>query len=268
MTLSKEQVARYGRQLILPDIGVSGQHKLLEASVLLIGAGGLGSPAALYLAAAGVGTIGIMDREAVALSNLHRQIVHTTAGVGRPKSESAASALRALNDGVRVIPIQESLTAANARHIVQAFDVVLHGSDNFPTRYLANDACVLFSKPLVHGGVVQFGGQVMTILPKQSACFRCVFPEPPPPGAAPSCQEAGIVGTAAGILGSLMAHEALKLLLGAGEPLTDRLAVFEGKTSRFREVPLRRDPDCAVCGDTPTITALVEEEAWCSHTTA
>ena len=268
MTLSKEQVARYGRQLILPDIGVSGQQKLLEASVLLIGAGGLGSPAALYLASAGVGTIGIMDRETVALSNLHRQIVHTTDGVGRPKSESAASALRALNDETRVIPIQESLTAANARHIVQPFDVVLDGSDNVPTRYLANDACVLLGKPLVHGGVVQFGGQVMTILPRQSACLRCVFPEPPTPGAIPSCQEAGIVGTAAGILGSLMAHEALKFLLGVGELLTDRLAVFEGKTSRFREIPVRRAPSCAVCGDAPTMTALVEEEAWCSRTTA
>ena len=268
MGLSKEQVARYARQLILPEIGVGGQQRLLSASVLLIGAGGLGSPAALYLAAAGVGTLAIMDREAVAVSNLHRQILHTTSGVGRPKSASAASALRALNDEVRVIPIQESLTAANARHIVQPFEVVLDGSDNFPTRYLANDACVLLGTPLVHGGVVRFGGQVLTVLPKRSACLRCVFPEPPPPGAVPNCQEAGVLGTAAGILGSLMAHEALKLLLGVGEPLTDRLAVFDGATSRFREVPVRRDPDCAVCGESPTIRALVDEAAWCSHATA
>ena len=266
MALSKAQVARYGRQLILPEIGVGGQQKLLQASALVIGAGGLGSPAALYLAAAGVGTLAIMDRETVALSNLHRQILHTTAGVGRPKSESAASALMALNPETRVVPIQESLTAVNARQALQPYDVILDGSDNFPTRYLANDACVLLGKPLVHGGVVQFGGQVMTILPGRSACLRCVFPEPPQPGAIPSCQDAGVIGTAAGILGSLMAHEALKVLLGVGQPLTDRLAVFDGKTSRFRDVPIRRSLDCAVCGESPTIRELVDEEAWCGHT--
>jgi adenylyltransferase/sulfurtransferase len=253
MGLSKEQIARYSRQLILPELGVAGQERLLSASVLVIGAGGLGSPAALYLAAAGVGCLGVMDRETVALSNLHRQILHTVEAIGQPKSRSARARLAALNPDVRVVPLQEGLTAANALTVLGAYDVVLDGSDNFTTRYLANDACVLLGKPLVHGGVVHFGGQVFTVLPRSSACVRCVFPEPPQPGAIPSCQEAGVVGTAAGVLGTLMAHEALKLITGVGEPLTDRLLVFEGRASRFREVPVRRDPACAVCGERPTI---------------
>ena len=263
MSLTKEQVARYSRQLILPDIGVQGQERLLSASVLVVGAGGLGCPAALYLAAAGVGTLGILDRETVALSNLHRQILHSTETVGRPKSQSAASRVRALNPDVAVRPIQESLTAANAPELLGPYDLILDGSDNFPTRYLVNDACVLLGKPLVHGGVVHVGGQVMTVLPGRSACVRCVFPEPPTPGAIPSCQEAGVLGTAAGLLGSLMAHEALKVLLDFGEPLIDRLLVFEGTASRCREVRLRRNPDCAVCGDAPTIRELVELESSC-----
>ena len=253
MSLSKEQIARYGRQLILPEIGVAGQERLLRGAVLLVGAGGLGSPAALYLAAAGVGTIGIVDREAVALSNLHRQILHTTAELGHPKSRSAQARVQALNPEVTVHAIHDGVTAANARVLFAPYDVVVDGSDNFATRYLVNDACVLLGKPLVHGGVVHLGGQVMTVRPHHSACFRCVFPEPPGPGAIPSCQEAGVLGTAAGTLGVLMAHEALKLLAGFGEPLTDRLLTFEGRTSRFREVPLRRDPACAVCGMHPTI---------------
>ena len=265
MTLSKEQIARYGRQLILPEIGVQGQQTLLQASVLIVGAGGLGCPAALYLAAAGVGTIGLLDRETVALSNLHRQILHTTDSVGSPKSHSAAARLAALNPEITVRPIQESLNAANALLLLEPYDLVLDGSDNFPTRYLVNDACVMLGKPLVHGGVVHFGGHVMTVRPKMGACFRCVFPEPPKPGEIPSCQEAGVVGAVAGILGSLMAHEALKLLLGIGEPLVNRLAVFDGKTSRFREVPVRRHPGCAVCGDAPTIRTLADAGAWCGE---
>ena len=264
MGLSKEQIARYGRQLILPEIGVQGQQRLLDASVLIVGAGGLGCPAALYLAAAGVGRIGIIDRETVALSNLHRQVLHAAAAVGQPKSQSAKSRLALLNSDVTVIAMQESLTAANARELLRPYDLVLDGSDNFPTRYLVNDACILSGKPLVHGGVIHFVGQVLTILPRRSACFRCVFPEPPPPGAIPSCQEAGVLGSAAGILGTLMAHEGLKVLLGVGEPLVNRLLVFDGKASRFREVPLRRNPACAVCGDSPTIRELVDEdETWC-----
>ena len=273
MSLSKDQIARYSRQLILPEIGVRGQQRLLSSSVLVVGAGGLGCPAALYLAAAGVGRLGIIDREAVTLSNLHRQVLHTSDAVGRPKSLSAQARLAALNPDVVVLPIQASLTAANALEWLRPYDLVLDGSDNFPTRYLVNDACVLLGKPLVHGGVVHLGGQVLTVLPRRGACFRCVFPEPPQPGAVPSCQEAGVLGAAAGVLGSLMAHEALKLLLGIGEPLVDRLAVFDGAASRFREVPVRRDLLCAVCGDAPTIRepvamddpvcgALATEETW------
>ena len=260
MGLSKEHIARYSRQLILPEIGVQGQQRLRGASVLIVGAGGLGCPAALYLAAAGVGRIGIIDRETVALSNLHRQVLHATAAVGQLKSQSAKSQLELLNPDVTVIAIQESLTAANARELLRPYDLVLDGSDNFPTRYLVNDACILSGKPLVHGGVIHFVGQVLTILPRRSACFRCVFPEPPQPGVIPSCQEAGVLGSVAGVLGTLMAHEALKLLLGLGEPLVNRLLVFDGKTSRFREVPLRRHLGCAVCGEVPTIRELVEEE--------
>ena len=263
MNLSKEHIARYSRQLILPEIGAQGQQKLLSASVLVVGAGGLGCPAALYLAAAGVGTIGLVDREAVALSNLHRQILHTTDSVGHPKSYSAQARLEALNPTVAIRAMQDSVTAATARRLFTPYDVVLDGSDNFATRYLVNDACVLLNKPLVHGGAVHVGGQVMTIRPHDSACFRCVFPEPPQPGAIPSCQEAGVVGTAAGTVGVLMAHEALKLLAGFGKPLTDRLLIFEGRTSRFREVPIRRNPACAVCGDEPTIHELSDEPAWC-----
>jgi adenylyltransferase/sulfurtransferase len=263
MALSKEQIARYSRQLILPEVGVKGQERLLRASVLIVGAGGLGSPAALYLAAAGVGTIGIIDRESVALSNLHRQILHATDDVGRPKSLSAKARINALNPEVSVVALQESLTASNARQRLVPYDLILDGSDNVPTRYLVNDACVLMDKPLVHGGVIHLEGQVMTILPRRSACVRCVFPEPPQPGAIPSCQEAGVLGSAAGVIGSLMAHEALKVLVGIGEPLVNRLLVFDGRTGRVREVPVRRNVSCAVCGDSPTIRELVVEEPLC-----
>lgn len=255
MSLSKDEVARYSRQLILPEIGVPGQERLRGASALLVGAGGLGCPAALYLAAAGVGTIGLVDREAVALSNLHRQILHDTGMVGRPKSESAKARLSFLNPAVKIRACQEQLDSGNVMERVRDYDVVLDGSDNFPTRYLVNDACVLADKPLVYGGVIGFGGQALTIRPRQSACLRCVFPEPPAPDEIPSCQEAGVLGSAAGVIGTLMAHEALKLILGVGESLTDQLVVFEGMRSRFRTVAVRRDPCCAVCGEHPTIRA-------------
>jgi adenylyltransferase/sulfurtransferase len=269
-TLSKEQIARYSRQLILPEVGVKGQERLARASVLIVGAGGLGSPAALYLAAAGVGTIGIIDRESVALSNLHRQIAHATDDVGRPKSLSAKARINALNPEVSVVPLQGSLTAANARQVLAPYALVLDGSDNVSTRYLVNDACVLMGRPLVYGGAIHLGGQVMTILPKHSACLRCVFPEPPQPGAIPSCQEAGILGSAAGVIGSVMAHEAIKVLVGIGEPLVNRLLVFDGRAGRFRDVPVRRSPSCAICGEAPTIRELIaveepacqEEGAW------
>ena len=253
MGLSKEHIARYSRQLVLPEVGVRGQQRLAEASVLVIGAGGLGSPAALYLAAAGVGRLGIVDDELVALSNLHRQILYETNAVGAAKSAWAKSRLSALNPDVDVEAIQEPLTSANGRRFVASYDLVLDGSDNFQTRYLVNDACVLERRPFVHGAVVRFEGQLLAVVPEQSACLRCVFPEPPAEGAIPSCQEAGILGACAGVIGSLMAHEALKVLLNIGERLTDRLLVFEGMASRFREVPLRRDRSCAVCGEHPTI---------------
>jgi molybdopterin-synthase adenylyltransferase len=265
MALSKEQVARYSRQLILPEIGVRGQERLLSSSALLIGAGGLGSPAALYLAAAGVGRLGIVDPEAVAPSNLHRQVLHDTRGIGRPKVQSAHERLTALNPDVSVRAYQERLTAANALELVGGYDVVLDGSDNFPTRYLVNDACVLSGRPLVHGGAIHLRGQVLTIRPRVSACMRCVFPEPPRPGDIPSCQDAGVAGTAVGVIGSLMAHEALKLLLGIGEPLTDRLLIFDGLRGRMREAAVRRDVRCAVCGESPTIRTPQGsvDEVWC-----
>ena len=258
--LSKEQIARYSRQLILPEIGVKGQERLRDSSALIVGAGGLGSPVALYLAAAGVGTIGIVDHETVAPSNLHRQVVHSTADVGRPKSQSAKDRLHALNPDVRVVPFHAQLEAANAMEVLRPYDIVVDGSDNFPTRYLVNDACVLLGKPLVYGGVVHLRGQVMTIRPRQSACLRCVFPEPPLEGAIPSCQDAGVLGSAAGVVGTLMAHETLKVLVGFGELLTDRLLTFDGTTSRFRDVVVRRDTSCAVCGDRPTIHGLTAEQ--------
>ncbi len=263
MGLSREQIERYSRQLLLPEIGVAGQERLLAASALVIGAGGLGSPAAFYLAAAGVGRIGVIDHEQVAASNLHRQILHTSKGVGSPKSASAKERLAALNPEITIVAVHERLDVVNVLGSIQAYDVILDGSDNFPTRYLVNDACVLAGKPLVHGGVVNLHGQLMTIHPRQSACFRCVFPEPPPPGTIPSCQEAGVLGTVAGVIGSLMAQEALKVLLGLGQPLTDRLLVFDGAASRFREVPIRRHRACEVCGDAPVIRAPRQERDVC-----
>ncbi|PIQ83350.1 MAG: adenylyltransferase [Candidatus Omnitrophica bacterium CG11_big_fil_rev_8_21_14_0_20_63_9] len=261
MGLSKEQVARYSRQLILPEIGVQGQQQLLASSALVIGAGGLGSPVALYLAAAGVGTIGIIDADAVSLSNLHRQVLHTTGAVGEPKSRSAKARLEALNPEIIVTPLQERVTAANALALFSNYDVIVDGSDNFPTRYLANDACVLSGKPLIHGGVVHFGGQVLTVVPREGACYRCVFPEPPEAGAVPNCQEAGVFGAAAGVIGTLMANEVIKVLLALGRPLVNRLLVFEGLAGHFREVSVRRNPECAVCGDNPTIREVVSLES-------
>ena len=263
MSLSKEQIARYSRQLILPEIGVKGQERLLKASVLIVGTGGLGSPASLYLAAAGVGRLGLVDPQTVEVSNLHRQILHGTADVGCAKVESAKARLLTLNPQLDVIAIHERLDALNALRVLEPYELVVDGSDNFPTRYLVNDACVLQGKPLVHGGVIRFEGQVLTILPRRSACLRCVFPEPPQDGEIPNCQTEGVLGSAAGIVGTLMAHEALRLLLGVGAPLTDRLLVFEGRTNRFREVPVRRNLQCTVCGEVPAIRELVTEISPC-----
>lgn len=265
MNLRDDQIERYSRQIILPDVGGKGQDKILNAKVLVIGAGGLGSPAAFYLAAAGVGTLGIVDSDNVELNNLQRQILHTTANVGIPKVESAAKRLSALNPDVKIIQHKLRLTSENILDIIAPYDIVIDGSDNFPTRYLVNDACVLAKKPLVHAGIFRFEGQALTILPGESACYRCLFPEPPPPGLVPSCQEGGILGVVAGILGMVQTNEALKLILGIGETLVGKLAIFNALNSSFRTVKVPRDKDCPVCGEHPTVTKLIDYKEFCER---
>ena len=260
--LSEEQVRRYSRHLILPEIGGSGQRKLLNGKVLLVGAGGLGSPAALYLAAAGVGTLGIVDFDAVDLSNLQRQILHHVRDVGRPKVESAVDAIADLNPDVKVVPYREALNSSNARQIFSEYDVIVNGSDNFPTRYLANDACVFLKKPLVDGSIFKFEGQTTVFLPGHG-CYRCLYPAPPPPGVVPSCAEAGVLGVICGVIASIQGIETIKLLLGLGDPLVGRLVFFDALSMEFRQVKFRRDPDCPVCGDHPTITDLIDYHAFC-----
>ncbi len=263
MQFTDEQIERYSRQIILPEVGGKGQEKLLNASVLLIGCGGLGSPCAYYLTAAGVGTLGLVDSDKVELNNLQRQIVHFTDDVGKPKALSAAEKLHKLNPDVKVVPHNTRLTSANILDIVKDYDIVIDGSDNFPTRYLVNDACVMSSKPLVHAGILRFDGQAMTILPKEGPCYRCVFPDPPPPGMIPSCQEAGIIGSVAGMLGLIQAAEAIKYILGIGELLMGKLLVIDTLAMEFRKLTIRRNPDCPVCGEKPTITHLIDYEQFC-----
>jgi thiazole biosynthesis adenylyltransferase ThiF len=255
---TEEQIRRYSRQIILPQVGGNGQRRLLSSRVLVVGAGGLGSPAALYLAAAGVGTLGLVDFDAVDLSNLHRQILHHTGDVGRPKTESAAEALRALNPDVSLTPHRERITAENALEILAPYDVVVEGSDNFPTKYLVNDACVFLGKPLVFGAVYQFEGQAAVFHPDEGPCYRCIFPEAPPRDTVPSCQEAGVLGAVPGIIGSIQAAETLKLLLGIGETLIGRFLVFDALHMSFMDVELKHNPNCPVCGDHPTITELTD----------
>ncbi|HEX6971676.1 MAG TPA: molybdopterin-synthase adenylyltransferase MoeB [Limnochordia bacterium] len=263
LPFDEEEIRRYSRHILLPEVGGTGQRKLKEARVFIVGAGGLGSPAAFYLAAAGVGTIGVVDDDAVDTSNLQRQILHRTEDVGRPKVESAARALRAINPHVDVITYKERLTASNVRAIIREYDVIVDGVDNFPTRYLVNDACVLEGKPLVDAGVLRWDGVILTVQPRVGPCYRCIFPEPPPPGLVPSCQEAGVIGAITGVMGTLQALEAVKVILGVGETLNGRLLLFDALQSRFREVKARRDPGCAVCGDHPTITEPVEYDLTC-----
>jgi molybdopterin/thiamine biosynthesis adenylyltransferase len=260
--LSLDQIRRYQRQIIMPEVGSVGQRKLLSSSVLMIGAGGLGSPAALYLAAAGIGKVGLVDFDVVDMSNLHRQILHGHKDVGRPKVESGADTLRDVNPDVEVIGFNEPLSSENALRIIEQFDIVVNGSDNFPTRYLVNDACYFLGKPLVDGGIFRFEGQA-TVYQPGKGCYRCLYPAPPPPGAVPSCAEAGVLGVLPGIIGSIQAVETIKLILGEGEPLVNRLLLFDSLAMEFREVKLRRDPDCPVCGDEPTITELIDYEAFC-----
>ena len=258
---------RYGRHLLMPEVGEAGQLRLLESRVLLVGAGGLGSPAALYLAAAGVGTLGIVDDDVVDRSNLQRQILHRDADVGEPKVESAARTLRALNPDVHVVQYHARLSSANVEELLDGYDLVLDGSDNFPTRYLVNDACVKLGLPNVHGSIYRFDGQVSVFWPRYPArrgpCYRCIFPAPPPPELAPSCQEAGVLGVLPGVVGVIEAIEAIKLILGVGEALVGRLSTFDALRLEFRELRVQRDPDCAVCGDAPSITELIDYEEFC-----
>jgi adenylyltransferase/sulfurtransferase len=260
---TEEQIRRYSRQIVLPHVGGKGQRKLLESKVLLIGAGGLGCPAGIYLAAAGVGTLGFIDFDVVDISNLHRQILHATEDIGRPKTQSAAETIHAINPDVRVITHQEKLTSENAFGVFSGYDIIVDGSDNFPTKYLANDACVLLGKPLVFAAVFQFDGQASVFLPGKSPCYRCIFPEPPPPGAVPSCQEAGVFGAVPGVMGTVQAVETIKLLLGLGTSLAGRLLIFDALMMEFTDVKLERDPNCPICGDNPTITELIDYELFC-----
>lgn len=269
MRFTETQEQRYSRHILLPEVGGRGQEKLLRARVLVIGAGGLGSPVSFYLAAAGVGTIGLIDGDVVDLSNLHRQILHHTPDVDRPKVASAQAKLTALNPDVTVVPHHERLTVDNARSLFAQYDLIIDGTDNFPTKFLANDAAILTRRPLVHGGILRFVGQVMTILPGESACYRCIFKEPPPAGLVPTCQEAGVLGALAGVIGTIQATEALKLILGLPQPLTSRLLTYDALTSTFREITVRRNPKCPICGEHPTITTLtMTEQPVCELPTA
>src|SRR5207248_3274174 len=257
-TLDGAKRQRYSRHVLIPEVGEEGQLKLLDSRVLLIGAGGLGSPASLYLAAAGVGRLGIVDDDRVDASNLQRQIAHSTETLGEWKADSAKRTIEALNRDVTVIPYQERLTSENVdRILADGWDVIVDGADNFPTRYLVNDASVWHDIPVVHGSIYRFEGQVTVFLPRVGPCYRCLFPQPPPPELAPSCAEGGVLGVLPGIVGSVQANEALKLILGAGEPLIGRLLMFDALPTEFNEVRLKRDPTCPVCGDNPSITEYV-----------
>jgi molybdopterin/thiamine biosynthesis adenylyltransferase/rhodanese-related sulfurtransferase len=266
--LTPAQRARYARHLLIPEVGEEGQQRLLDSRVLLIGAGGLGSPAALYLAAAGVGTIGIIDPDVVDDSNLQRQIVHSTERLGEPKVDSAKRTIEALNADVEVVTFQERLTSENIETVLaHGWDVILDGTDNFPTRYLVNDASVWHGIPVVHGSIYRFEGQVTVFDPSNGPCYRCLYPAPPPPELAPSCAEGGVLGVLPGIVGSLQASEALKLVLGVGETLAGRLLLFDALHTTFDEVAIRKNPDCPVCGEHPTITEYIDYVEFCSRGT-
>jgi len=263
---TEEQIKRYARHIILPEVGGKGQEKLLNSKVLVIGAGGLGSPAILYLAAAGVGTIGIVDFDVVDFSNLQRQVIHNTERVGTPKVESAKKTVEMLNPDVKVIAYNTRISKENIMDIIKDYDVVLDGTDNFPTRFLINDACYFAGKPLVSAAMLRFEGQVSVFdfrMKEQSPCYRCLFPEPPPPGLVPSCQEAGILGSIGGIMGCIQATEAIKLILGIGEPLVGKLLIMDALSMDFRKVKLRKDPNCPLCGEKPVIKELIEYEQVC-----
>src|SRR3972149_2373252 len=261
-TLTEEQVKRYSRHIILSQVGGKGQKKLLNARVLLVGAGGLGAPTAMYLAAAGVGTLGMVDFDVVDLSNLQRQVIHHTHDIGRPKVTSAAETIADMNPDVRVIQHQVALNSSNALDIISGYDIVVDGCDNFPTRYLVNDACVLARKPNVYGSIYRFDGMATVFLPGKG-CYRCVYPTPPPPGSVPSCQEAGVLGVLPGIIGIIQATETIKLILGIGGSLAGSLLVYDALDMEFRKMKLTRNPACPVCGPMPTITSMVDYEQFC-----
>lgn len=261
--LSNEEIRRYSRHLIMPEVALAGQKKLKTASVLLVGAGGLGSPLALYLAAAGIGRIGLVDYDVVDATNLQRQVIHGTKAIGRSKLESAKERMLDLNPFIQVDTYETVLTSENALDILRDYDVIVDGTDNFPTRYLVNDACVLLGKPNVYGSIFRFEGQVSVFYAKEGPCYRCLFPTPPPPGLVPSCAEGGVLGILPGTIGTLQATETIKLILGIGEPLIGRLLLYDALQMRFEEVKLRKNPKCPVCGENPTVTQLIDYEAFC-----
>ncbi len=258
MDFNETQIQRYSRHILLPEVGGKGQIKLAKAKVFIVGAGGLGAPVALYLAAAGVGTLGIIDGDLVDLSNLQRQVIHYTPDLKKPKVLSAQEKIKSINPDVKVVTYQEKLMASNALAIIKDYDILVDGTDNFPSKFLINDAAVFSGKPLVHGGILRFDGQVLTILPKKSACYRCIFKSPPPPGVVPSCQEAGVLGALAGVIGTIQATEVLKLILNIGTPLANRLMRYDALQTGFREIRVRRNPNCLVCSDQPQITELID----------
>jgi molybdopterin/thiamine biosynthesis adenylyltransferase/rhodanese-related sulfurtransferase/molybdopterin converting factor small subunit len=266
--LNNDEVRRYSRHLIMPEVGVEGQRKLKQARVLCIGAGGLGSPASLYLAAAGVGTLGLVDFDTVDFSNLQRQVLFSTDDVGRPKIKAATDRLRGLNPNIRVVGHETALNSNNALDLFRDYDIIVDGTDNFPTRYLTNDACVLLNKPNVYGSIFRFDGQVSIFATKNGPCYRCLYPEPPPPGLVPSCAEGGVLGVLPGVVGTIQATEAIKLIIGAGDPLIGRLLLFDALQMKFRTLKLQRDPNCPVCGDHPTVTKLIDYEQFCGITPA
>ncbi len=261
--LTTDDLSRYSRHLILPEVGMEGQQKLKAARVLCVGAGGLGSPLALYLAAAGIGTLGLVDLDVVDVSNLQRQIIHSTKDIGRKKLDSAEEKLLALNPALNVVKHETMLSSANALDILKDYDIVADGTDNFPTRYLVNDACVLLGKPNVYGSIYRFEGQASVFATKQGPCYRCLYPEPPPPGLVPSCAEGGVLGILPGLVGVIQATETIKLILGKGESLAGRLLLIDALNMRFRELKLRKNPECPVCGLNPTVTALIDYQQFC-----
>jgi adenylyltransferase/sulfurtransferase len=263
LDFTEDEIHRYSRHIVLPEVGGVGQKRLNQASVLIVGAGGLGSPVAFYLAAAGVGRIGIVDNDVVDISNLQRQILHRSADVGRKKVESAQDTLHALNPNLEIVPYDLRLNASNILSLIREYDVVAEGSDNFPTKFLVNDACVMTDTPLSMAGIFRFSGQILTVLPHAGPCYRCLIPQPPPPGAIPSCQEAGVFGAMAGAVGIVQATEILKLILGKGQVLSGRLLLFEALQMRFETIEVKRNPECPVCSDQPAITQLIDYEIAC-----